>query len=220
MGNVLLFMFVLLGLSYIPFAGGDLYVGHFVHKALPILLLLGVVLFKLVKTRQATYVFIALALSFSASGDMLIEFSFLHGLIAFAFAQFCYSTGFFCFRSPTKHSMPLAVLLGIVFTLAIILVAPTAGELKIAVACYIASLGLMTLTAAYTLAATRWIMVGALTFTVSDGLIGLTEFVTPIPYSSQWIMLTYYAAQLFIVKGFLEIAVEYPTRQTPAHVHQ
>jgi alkylglycerol monooxygenase len=48
-------------------------------------------------------------------------------------------------------------------------------------------------------AASRWVAVGACIFMVSDSLIAIDKFVTPIALSSLWILASYYAAQLLIV---------------------
>ena len=40
--------------------------------------------------------------------------------------------------------------------------------------------------------------VGALSFVVSDSMLAYNKFVSPIPYSHLWVMITYYGAQLLI----------------------
>ena len=56
--------------------------------------------------------------------------------------------------------------------------------------------------------AARWVAVGACVFMLSDALIAVNKFLTPVPLVSFWILLTYYAAQLLIVHHVL------------AHLHQ
>jgi uncharacterized membrane protein YhhN len=48
-------------------------------------------------------------------------------------------------------------------------------------------------------AASRWVAVGACVFMLSDSLIAINKFLTPVPLAPFWILLTYYAAQLLIV---------------------
>ena len=48
-------------------------------------------------------------------------------------------------------------------------------------------------------AAARWVALGACVFMVSDSLIAINKFVTPVELSSLWILATYYAAQVLIV---------------------
>ena len=47
--------------------------------------------------------------------------------------------------------------------------------------------------------ASRWVAVGACVFMVSDSLIAINKFVTPVALSSLWILVTYYCAQMLIV---------------------
>jgi alkylglycerol monooxygenase len=44
-----------------------------------------------------------------------------------------------------------------------------------------------------------WVALGACVFMVSDSLIAINKFVTPVTLSPLWILATYYAAQLLIV---------------------
>lgn len=46
-----------------------------------------------------------------------------------------------------------------------------------------------------------FLIVGAFTFVISDSLIAINKFVTPIPYANLFIMFTYCLAQLWIVTG-------------------
>ena len=76
--------------------------------------------------------------------------------------------------------------------------------LKVAVAAYVTVISLMVAQAigrAVTLgdSASRWVAVGACVFMLSDSLIAIHKFVSPIALSSLWILVTYYAAQMLIV---------------------
>jgi len=76
--------------------------------------------------------------------------------------------------------------------------------LKIAVAAYVTVISLMAsqaigrATVLGTTAAWR-VALGACIFMVSDSLIAVNKFVTPVELSSLWILATYYAAQMLIV---------------------
>jgi uncharacterized membrane protein YhhN len=48
-------------------------------------------------------------------------------------------------------------------------------------------------------AASTRVALGACVFMVSDSLIAINKFVTPVELSSLWILATYYAAQVLIV---------------------
>jgi alkylglycerol monooxygenase len=76
--------------------------------------------------------------------------------------------------------------------------------LKSAVAAYVLVISLMAAQAIGRATvqgdtAARWVAVGACVFMVSDSLIAINKFVTPVALSSLWILATYYAAQLLIV---------------------
>jgi uncharacterized membrane protein YhhN len=76
--------------------------------------------------------------------------------------------------------------------------------LKIAVAAYVTVIALMASQAigrATVLgnAAARCVALGACIFMVSDSLIAINKFVTPVELSPLWILATYYCAQLLIV---------------------
>jgi alkylglycerol monooxygenase len=47
--------------------------------------------------------------------------------------------------------------------------------------------------------ASRWVAAGACIFMLSDALIAVNKFLTPVPLAGFWILLTYYCAQLLIV---------------------
>jgi uncharacterized membrane protein YhhN len=76
--------------------------------------------------------------------------------------------------------------------------------LKIAVAAYVTVISLMAAQAIGRAsvtgdAASRWVAVGACVFMVSDSLIAINKFVTPVALSSLWILATYYCAQMLIL---------------------
>jgi alkylglycerol monooxygenase len=76
--------------------------------------------------------------------------------------------------------------------------------LKVAVAAYVTVISLMAAQAIGRAGvqgdrASRWVAVGACVFMVSDSLIAIHKFVTPVALSSLWILVTYYAAQMLIV---------------------
>ncbi|MDZ7938010.1 MAG: lysoplasmalogenase family protein [Rhodoferax sp.] len=76
--------------------------------------------------------------------------------------------------------------------------------LKGAVAAYVTVISLMAAQAigrATVLgdSASRWVAVGACVFMASDTMIAINKFLTPVPLSGLWILLTYFAAQMLIV---------------------
>jgi uncharacterized membrane protein YhhN len=76
--------------------------------------------------------------------------------------------------------------------------------LKIAVAAYVTVISLMAAQAIGRAFVTGdpsscWVAVGACVFMVSDSLIAINKFVTPVALSSLWILATYYCAQMLIL---------------------
>ena len=48
-------------------------------------------------------------------------------------------------------------------------------------------------------AGARWVAIGACIFMLSDALIAINKFVTPVPLSGLWILATYFCAQMLII---------------------
>ncbi|MEQ1658541.1 MAG: lysoplasmalogenase, partial [Hylemonella sp.] len=55
-----------------------------------------------------------------------------------------------------------------------------------------------------------WVAVGAGFFMLSDTLLALNKFVSPLPLSQLWVLSTYYVAQVLIVRGMLAAATVSP----------
>ena len=49
----------------------------------------------------------------------------------------------------------------------------------------------------------RAVAVGALFFLASDATLAINRFVTPLPHAAVWVLGSYYAAQCFLVMGWL-----------------
>ena len=160
--------------------------------------------------------FLLAALVFSLGGDVFLMLpgdqplwglpTFILGLGSFLVAHLFYIV---LFRQgqpwfPSKRA--LLVVLGVGAAMYAIVWGGLGNDtvLKIAVAAYVTVISLMTAQAigrAVTLgdSASRWVAVGACVFMVSDSLIAINKFVTPVALSSLWILVTYYCAQMLIV---------------------
>ena len=51
--------------------------------------------------------------------------------------------------------------------------------------------------------ASGWVAVGACVFMLSDALIAIDRFLTPLPLAPLWILGSYYAAQMLLVHHLL-----------------
>jgi alkylglycerol monooxygenase len=155
------------------------------------------------------------ALLFSLAGDVFLMLPgnvpvwglppFILGLASFLIAHLFYIA---LFRQrhpwfPSRRALAGVLAVGALMY-AIAWPGLTDPILKVAVAAYVLVISLMAAQAMGRAtvqgdAASRWVAVGACIFMVSDSLIAIDKFVTPIALSSLWILASYYAAQLLIV---------------------
>ena len=148
------------------------------------------------------------ALVFSMVGDVFLMLpgnTFIPGLASFLVAHIFYIALFRQGQTwfPSKKALVAVLAVG-ASMYAIVWGGLGDPVLKIAVAAYVSVIALMAAQAigrATVLgdAASRWVALGACVFMVSDSLIAINKFVTPVALSSLWILATYYCAQLLIV---------------------
>ena len=151
---------------------------------------------------------IAAGLICSLAGDVLLMLPadlFLPGLVAFLAAHICYLTAF---RSAGGGSGPVALLLLVVLAGAGVLTVlwPSLGAMRIPVLVYVAviltmcwmALGRWWVTRA---AGSALAAAGAAFFVVSDSVLALDRFRSPVPMSPLLVLGTYYAAQVLIASS-------------------
>lgn len=162
------------------------------------------------------------AFVFSWFGDMLLMFGeidfiyFLVGLVSFLIAQIFY---IFLFlrtinisgKMPFLKKKPYWLILYIAFGLIVytILYSHLDAVLRIAVFVYMTALLSMS-----AMALNRFgnghpvsfslVFIGSLLFVLSDTMIALNKFLTPIPYEGIFIMTSYISAQYLIMRGLLK----------------
>lgn len=160
---------------------------------------------------NSTKAWLVRALGLSWVGDVLLLYPgmFVAGLLAFLAAHVCYIV-MLSKDSPWLHSrralawsMSAAVLVFVVLDQNGL---PT--ELRWPVAAYVLVIATMAAQAwgrAKHLghSASRLVAWGSLWFMVSDSLLALDKFVSPLPEAGLWVLATYYLAQGFIVQGRL-----------------
>ena len=152
-----------------------------------------------------------LGMIFAWLGDVLLlgdgNLFFILGLASFLTMQLIYSYVFFRQKAIGIHNRMkqffAVIALSILFIL--FLLPKVETEMQVPVIVYFLSIVLMTV-----LAILRWkvkgyyfVLVGALLFMFSDGLLGLNKFGDPIKYAGIGVMLSYGLAQLFICHGYL-----------------
>jgi uncharacterized membrane protein YhhN len=177
---------------------------HFLAKAAPILWLsycCTKVLPNPVRTPMC------LALLFSAGGDILLALTFEHsfpaGLSSFLCAQLIYCFVFSKRRSQLRDKAPMLSAIVLFYLTMLWLIIPEAGELKIPVLVYMTAICIMGSLAALH-KGSSWVLLGAISFMVSDAVIAINKFMVPFDGASLVIMNTYYLAQIMIVAGMVE----------------
>jgi len=160
-----------------------------------------------------------LALMFSWIGDVVLLFAnfnplyFILGLISFLLAHIIYIIAFKKITNgyhPQKK-MPIVIFLLLLAYLIFmwIILMPTLGALKIPVIIYSIVITCMLATAIYVdtiinSVASKWLIIGAISFVISDSLLAFNKFHTPFAFASIAIMSTYLFAQYALVRGFLK----------------
>ncbi|WP_241387726.1 lysoplasmalogenase [Rhodococcus sp. CH91] len=153
--------------------------------------------------------FTLVALGFSWAGDLAPDLvdgdaSFLVLVGFFVCAQIVYIVAFLPYRRDSAlHTRPWVVAVYVAAVVALTAVcASGAGVLVVPVAVYGTCLAAMAVLAT---GVSRSVAIGALLFVVSDSLIAVRAFVDGIelPAMGFWIMATYIAAQVAIVRGVL-----------------
>jgi uncharacterized membrane protein YhhN len=156
------------------------------------------------------------ALAASTLGDVLLELHglFVPGLGAFLGAHLCYATLFFRewpgrARLTNRQRLLLGLLL-VSSTALTVWLWPGLGSLAVPVLFYIAALTAMAAAAIGADARYPPSAWGALLFVLSDSLIGIGRFRSPVPLSDYLVWGTYYVAQCCLALGYLRGCADRP----------
>lgn len=145
------------------------------------------------------------ALIFSMMGDVILTLDiFIAGLVAFLVAQVIYIVIFFGRHQSFAHRSWLSIpLIGYMLFMAWFLF-PSLGEMAAPVMVYLVAIGVMGLSAITSQYPGRWLVAGTLIFIVSDTLIAISQFISPVPAGEWWVMITYYLAQFAIINSLIQ----------------
>lgn len=160
------------------------------------------------------------ALLLSWFGDMFLMFTsrgdrfFMLGLSSFLLAHLFYIGTFRYLRSLPLAESPRGfinvriIILVLAGSSLFYLLYPTLGPMRWPVGIYTVVIISMAIAALLRKGHTNdpsfiSVYAGALLFVLSDSLIAITKFLTPVEYGGAIIMFTYLAAQLFIVRGII-----------------
>ena len=159
------------------------------------------------------------ALFFSWVGDIFLlaedknPLFFIFGLASFLTTHIFYIIYFLNIRSnqiSLLKKQPLLIAAVLAYGIALVwLLFPALADLKIPVMVYAAVICTMLLCSLHIYLkankpANMFFVLGALLFVLSDSLLAINKFYQPFAFAGVCIMLTYCAAQYFIVTGFIK----------------
>jgi len=214
---------IFIGLFLIVSAG-DLVALAFSNQSLEFickpLILLSLIGYYLSAIENRSMVFVQ-ALFFSWVGDVLLLFStdselfFIIGLIAFLISHLLFIQAYRHHRNShvdqellgtqkVRYALPIIL----ASTGLIVILFNSLGPLQIPVAAYSLVLCVMVLTALFRYGRTTrlsfWmVFLGALLFMISDSMLAMNKFFSPIAGARFMVMFTYISAQYLIVEGIL-----------------
>lgn len=207
MNRLLNYTFAITAVIYLALLTFSPYTGQFAVKVIPILLLLAMVITSL--SGRLKWL-VSGAVIASGCGDVLLalplENGFIYGLGAFLVAQLIYAITY-CQHFQRENKKPAVIFLSILIAAFAIAMAnyilPATGDLVIPVSCYLTVISLMAISA--WLSNFSYVVgIGAVSFLISDTILALSIFKTPLPLSSFWVMSTYYLAQYLMVVGIIK----------------
>jgi len=155
-------------------------------------------------------VLLSVGLAFSTAGDVLLDLDpqlFVFGLAAFLLAHLTYISLFVRnrtqpFRPTAARWIAVAVVIAYAATLSSWIV-PSVGPLAAPVVFYICAITTMVSTAILANFRQRWVAIGAILFLISDSLLAIHKFKTPVPARDYLVGITYYLGQCGIALGVL-----------------
>lgn len=166
-------------------------------------------------------VVVMLAIIFSLAGDVFLMFDsvdpiyFMAGLVSFLISHIFYIVAYRQHQNEDEadalhgiQKLRAAFPIVLAGTGLVVILYPSLGDLRIPVMIYAIVLVVMVLNGLFRLGRTNnksfmLVFVGAMFFMISDSLLAVNKFFSPLPYSGLMIMGTYIAAQYMIVEGLL-----------------
>ena len=187
----------------------------YLTKPLLVLSLIAFILFAQVAEKPAQKKLFVTALIFAALGDVFLMIRgrdlFIPGLASFLIMQWLYIVVFrkqidtsFLSKKSLLLLIPFLAYSGFLFW--VISINLPDAPITFAVAIYAISIALMSWIASLrgsdvSMTSFIFVLTGALLFMISDSLIAVGRFLSPIPLQSIWVMGTYSAAQFMITMG-------------------
>jgi alkenylglycerophosphocholine hydrolase len=196
------FIFFLIYISTLQYRP---YPFSYLVKIIPILALSQIV-FRNIQGNKGKWILAGLL--FSALGDVFLSISgkgyFLYGLGSFAIAHVMYISAFlrnvYLFRMRSFLVLPF-IIYGIVFGYFLF---PHVGARLIPVAIYFCLILLMAFSTILGKDNSPVLILGAFLFLLSDSVIAVNMYLSKVPNSSFWIMITYFSAQFLLTYGSMK----------------
>lgn len=200
---LILFMSVI----YIFFIPVDPMLIKILFKLIPMWLIICYSIQRFPSKRSRTHWLIICGLFFCMLGDGLLHW-FVIGLSAFLIGHLFYMVAFFrnWYFSLIRFAtiIPIGVFAFFVGKeLIVALIRNENNTFIIPVIFYVIVISFMTWSAIMT--GNKWVSIGSILFVISDSILSWNMFVSPIPYSSIFIMSTYYSAQFLIAHSVTSI---------------
>ncbi len=190
---------------------------HLICKPL-IMVVLGIYYWIASSGNRSTVVVSALFFSFAGDTALMFESSdslfFIAGLIAFLISHVLYILAYRQHQRDDAASDALQGIQKLRFAFPVVLAGtglvvvlyPVLGDLKFPVMIYALVMVIMVLNALFRLGRTsaksfQLVVAGAVAFMVSDSLLAINKFLTPVDHADLLIMGTYILAQFLIVEG-------------------
>jgi len=203
--KILLTLIMLFGLYYIFFFSQIAESLKLVFKVIPMLLIIILAATQKNLGIKKYQVLIIIGLVFCMVGDYTLQW-FLIGLTSFLIGHIFY---IFAFSSTNERQVPtwakiVLLIYGASMAVWIVGTVFSSGDvvLGFAVIAYISVILTMGWTAIKT--GSTFATIGALLFIASDSYLAVDKFVMPLPFSHEFIMLTYYSAQILIALSILQ----------------
>ncbi|MCP3674333.1 MAG: lysoplasmalogenase [Gammaproteobacteria bacterium] len=141
-------------------------------------------------------------LIFSTVGDFILDYDganwFIFGLGSFLIAHIFY---LFSLKPLEVKRVPIAILYFIYGIAMFVIIGSSLGQLFVPVLIYMSVLLLMGIFTLISKKSNQWLIVGGISFIMSDSLLGINKFYSDVPLSHVLIMVSYYFAQFALVKG-------------------
>lgn len=173
-------------------------------KILPIIVLILVSITHYLKTPNVKLRLFIIGLLFCMGGDVFLavdrEKLFVFGLGSFLIGHLFYIAAMFPIQKKNLGLLSALVAYGVIMMSVLV---PNLGGLLIPVVIYMLVLLLMTATSMTSKLSNLSLLLGGVSFALSDSLIGIDKFYLEVPHAGLWIMITYYFAQYCLTNGFI-----------------